>query len=125
MLKADQVPGAVRGTRPRWWRGDERPVLAWGPFVVERSSFSDGAPQFGIVLRIEDGWLAFDMADRVILLPISSKWRVEGDALSVRSRRERVTVRPVREGDRAIAFYPPVPANVADFPAFVRQTWDW
>jgi hypothetical protein len=56
------------------------------------------------------------MVDRVIPLPVSSEWRVEGDALSVRSGQERVTVRPVREADRAMAFHPPVPADVTDFP---------
>ena len=124
-LTRDQVPDEIRGTPPRWWQGQYDAVLAWGPFVVERSSFGDGAPQFGILLRVDDDWLTFDIADRVIVLPISSRWRIDGETLSVRSHRERVTVRPVRQADRAIAYYPPVPANVADFPAFVRQAWDW
>lgn len=63
-LTMNRVPAAIRGTPPRWWRGDDAAVLAWGPFVVERSSFPCSG-QIGIRVHVEGDARARDSVSTV------------------------------------------------------------
>ena len=106
----DQVPAAVRGTRPRWLCADE-PACAWGPFVVEWLRYRD--------LRELGFWLtpspdvgpavarySAEASERTHQFEILAPPVIKGDAMILRTNSGKLLFRPVRESD-ASWIHPP------------------
>lgn len=121
----EQVPQALRGTRPRWWAIDQ-PVLAYGPFLVE---YSPTAAIVGFLLRENEhdsGAWCYSDGDRVRMLVRTGEPVVNDRGIAVPTVHGAVLIRPLRPDDeRWVTLYDLPDEDDGDLAARVRKARNW
>ena len=121
-MNRDDIPEAIRGEPPGWWRGDLPEPLAWGPFVVETARAQ--TRDVGIGLRVEHGhlvWFDFDR-EHVFTLTGDPLRVVDGQIRAQSVEHGQVVIRPLVAADRPLVT---TDASVTEVVEAARAALGW